>query len=418
MCWFLGYFLLIFPRTWSRRLEVMMSNFMGRCEVWVDTSIRVSGPVYIVLAVTLISGVIYVYFTALLPLMAPFLSIKGFLHTLLALWLAGNVFFNYYMCITTDPGTPPEHIDAAPDASFGSSYSDRLVEGQGSIRWCKRCRKPKPPMTHHCHVCNRCILKMDHHCPWMHNCIGFHNYRYFFLFLAYMWVGCAYATLMSATPILYHKPDRILEAPPVGILFTFVLSLAVWVALTLLFGWHCYLVATAQTTIDFHANRQRMREAVKLGEVWENEFDLGVKRNCMTTFEVSGPWWFLLLFLPRTTPLRGDGIRFPMRDDGYQRSNIVFANYPELPQISSSSVSPSLSDHASRQATAHFHSGATVAVQHGGMPRNDEVVSATSTARPGEGGLETEILGHGGEREFVTPAESEHDEETEDESPV
>ncbi|OAE24780.1 hypothetical protein AXG93_48s1280 [Marchantia polymorpha subsp. ruderalis] len=38
------------------------------------------------------------------------------------------------------------------------------ASGIPQIRWCKRCRRSKPPMTHHCHICKRCILKMDHHC--------------------------------------------------------------------------------------------------------------------------------------------------------------------------------------------------------------------------------------------------------------
>lgn len=31
-------------------------------------------------------------------------------------------------------------------------------------RWCRICLAHKPPRSHHCSYCGRCILKMDHHC--------------------------------------------------------------------------------------------------------------------------------------------------------------------------------------------------------------------------------------------------------------
>lgn len=87
-------------------------------------------------------------------------------------WLLVNVIFHYWMAVTTEPGRPPP---------------DRLITDAVTV--CRKCVQPKPARTHHCSVCNRCVLKMDHHCPWLNNCVGHYNHRYFFLYTAYLALG-------------------------------------------------------------------------------------------------------------------------------------------------------------------------------------------------------------------------------------
>ena len=70
-----------------------------------------------------------------------------------------------------------------------------LPEKQPKVgpRVCPKCSTLKPPTSHHCRTCMRCVVKMDHHCPWVNNCVAIFNQKYFLLFLFWTALCCFYS---------------------------------------------------------------------------------------------------------------------------------------------------------------------------------------------------------------------------------
>lgn len=65
-----------------------------------------------------------------------------------------------------------------------NSYTTRTSSKQSIVQRARSFKKIyRPPRTSHCHICNYCMEKFDHHCPWLGTCVAKKNYFNFILYV-------------------------------------------------------------------------------------------------------------------------------------------------------------------------------------------------------------------------------------------
>ena len=209
------------------------------------------------------------------------------------------------LAVITPPGSTP---DTADWQYVEDDNREQPVEIQtaletkktGERRFCKwSCAKYKPDRTHHCRVCDSCVLRMDHHCPWIYNCVGFRNHKYFFLLLFYTSATAIFVTATLPWSIVevieQHEPSlNELFLVIFGETLTFFLALIV----TGFFGFHIFLAVKGLTTIEF-CEKQRDDSD------YESIFSKGILGNFQ---EILGK--NPLLWLIPVPPGNGDGLSF------------------------------------------------------------------------------------------------------------
>ncbi|XP_006752694.2 PREDICTED: probable palmitoyltransferase ZDHHC20 isoform X2 [Myotis davidii] len=257
--------------------------------------------------------------------------------------------WSYWMTIFTSPASPSKefYLSNSEREHYEKEFSQErqqeilrrtakdlpihTTSGSRTIRYCERCQLIKPDRAHHCSACDICILKMDHHCPWVNNCVGFSNYKFFLLFLLYSLLYC----LFVATTVLQYfikfwtlcrrkstqscpKNELTDTRAKFHVLFLFFVSTMFFISVLSLFSYHCWLVGKNRTTIESFS-----APTFSYGPDG-NGFSLGYSKNWRQVFGDEKKYWLLPIFSSL-----GDGCSFPTRLVGMDPEQASVTNQNE-----------------------------------------------------------------------------------------
>ncbi|CAJ1408323.1 unnamed protein product [Effrenium voratum] len=133
------------------------------------------------------------------------------------------------------------------------------------FKWCRTCQIVRPPRCSHCPDCDQCVLRYDHHCPFVNNCIGQRNYHFFVGFVTSV-VCLALAVLPGLLWCILTPSTTTEDASPMNdalkVVIIVVASLAgiVLIALLVFLGYHAFLIASGMTTKE-HLGKSRAQIA-------------------------------------------------------------------------------------------------------------------------------------------------------------
>lgn len=242
-------------------------------------------------------------------------SLAAFLNQAIFITLSALTTFNFAMAAIVGP------------SYLAYGWKPKNKKHEAFLQKCSVCPDTfKAPRAHHCRKCDRCVAKMDHHCPYINQCVGYGNQAHFIWFLIFAVLGCLHAAIILSCSLYagvyrdyyvyyqqYSKATVILSTTSLILsVFNIGLSIGVVIAVGMLLIIQLKSVFRNKTGIeDWIVDKAEFRRKAMVRaarEAGNNEFtveefkypyDLGWWKNAMQVLNFS------------CLPI-GDGINWPV----------------------------------------------------------------------------------------------------------
>ncbi|CAL1698197.1 unnamed protein product [Somion occarium] len=145
-------------------------------------------------------------------------------------------------------------------------------------RYCYKDGFVKPTRAHHCRACGTCILKYDHHCPWIGQCVGARNHKFFVNFLQWACLFClwTFSTLVAQNVKASQGPNENID--PQEVVVTALSGLFSVFTLALLATQMRLIIMNYTTVESMGFQRTEEREKTVLARLHE-WYEFGAKRR-------------------------------------------------------------------------------------------------------------------------------------------
>lgn len=199
--------------------------------------------------------------------------------------LSWVIMASFLLAAFSNPGIVPRNAVRPPEIENHKDVRGypmprylRINEKTVKQKVCNTCNVFRPPRSKHCQFCDNCVLRFDHHCTWLGNCVGLHNYRYF---VCLIYAACLFLVqcIWTVIDILHEVAATsgvsgvlsffypIVEEPLLVLLLVYCFIMLV--AVLLLSVYHTVITMQNLTTNEHVKNYYR-----------DNPFDFGPLPNC------------------------------------------------------------------------------------------------------------------------------------------